>query len=529
MIAMATPVAGITNDFDNDTRNPCTPDIGADEQTSYSGPAIATVTITKTADANVVTYGNQVGFVVKLTNTTANTAIGLAVTDNLPAAPGVNWTIDAGATDPGWSVVGAPPTQSLQYSPSTLAGNTMSQAHVVSATTVATCGSTLNNTASFSITNGCPGSSSGMASASIRVTGGGGLTTILSQDFESGLGSWTVANNSTGGCGSANVLAAWTLRPNPYSVTAVGCGSSATESLNSGSGSQFLLANADAAGSGVVVDTQLISPSFNTVGYTSLNVTFKHYLRWLSATTGTVGVSTDGGATWTPVQTYNTATIGAATAFANANINLDAFVGQANVMLRFRYQAGWDYYWALDDIVVSGNAPIQPCPTALTVNSAVSRVTQGGAGDFDVPLPGVECRSTGGIFKLVITFSNNVVSGSASVTSGTGSVMGSPTFSGNTMTVDLTGVTDVQMITVTLTGVTDVFSQVLADTPVNMTLLIGDTTGNGSVNGGDVAQTKGQASVPVTGANFRNDVTINGSINAGDVALVKSKSGNHVP
>ena len=107
--------------------------------------------------------------------------------------------------------------------------------------------------------------------------------------------------------------------------------------------------------------------------------------------------------------------------------------------------------------------------------------------------------------------------------------MGSPTFSGNTMTVDLTGVTDVQMITVTLTGVTDVFSQVLADTPVNMTLLIGDTTGNGSVNGGDVAQTKGQASVPVTGANFRNDVTINGSINAGDVALVKSKSGNHVP
>ncbi len=31
MIAMATPIAGITNDFDNNTRNPCTPDIGADE------------------------------------------------------------------------------------------------------------------------------------------------------------------------------------------------------------------------------------------------------------------------------------------------------------------------------------------------------------------------------------------------------------------------------------------------------------------------------------------------------------------
>ncbi len=161
----------MTNDFDNDLRHPCTPDIGADERTSYSGPPITTVTITKTADANTVAYGNQVGFVVKLTNTTASTAFGLTVSDNLPAAPGVTWTIDAGATDPGWSVVGAPPNQALQYSSSTLAGNATTQAHVVSTTDASTCGSTLNNTASFSISNGCPGSNSGMASASIRSLG----------------------------------------------------------------------------------------------------------------------------------------------------------------------------------------------------------------------------------------------------------------------------------------------------------------------------------------------------------------------
>ena len=214
VIAMGTPITGITTDFDNDLRNPCTPDIGADERTPYSGPAIAKVTITKTADANMVANGNQVGFVVKLTNTTGNTAIGLMVSDNLPAAPGVNWTIDAGASDPGWSVVGAPPNQSLQYSPSTLAGNAMTQAHVISATTVATCGSTLNNTASFSITNGCAGANSGMASASIMVTGNGGITTILNQGFESGLGSWTVVNNSVGGTDPSQVI--WTIRPTGY-------------------------------------------------------------------------------------------------------------------------------------------------------------------------------------------------------------------------------------------------------------------------------------------------------------------------
>jgi hypothetical protein len=43
------------------------------------------------------------------------------------------------------------------------------------------------------------------------------------------------------------------------------------------------------------------------------------------------------------------------------------------------------------------------------------------------------------------------------------SVAGSPTFSGNTMTVNVTGVADVQRIGVTLSGVTDSFAQVLPD------------------------------------------------------------------
>ena len=134
---------------------------------------------------------------------------------------------------------------------------------------------------------------------------------------------------------------------------------------------------------------------------------------------------------------------------------------------------------------------------SLSLTSAVSRKTHGSAGNFDVPLPlagepGVECRSSGGAHTLVFTFSNNVVSGNAAVTSGIGSVLGSPTFSGNTMTVNLTGVTDVQKITVTLSNVTDSSAQVLPDTAVSMNMLIGDTNGNKTVSASDVAQTKGQ-------------------------------------
>ena len=156
-VAAATPISGIANDFDNNLRNPCTPDIGADEVTPYSGAALANVSITKTADAPVVPYGSQIGFTVRLTNNSSFTATGLTFTDNLPAAPGVSWSVDGANTDAGWSVSGSPPNQSLVYSPTTLAGGTTTRAHVISNTTTATCGSTLSNMAAFAISNGCPG------------------------------------------------------------------------------------------------------------------------------------------------------------------------------------------------------------------------------------------------------------------------------------------------------------------------------------------------------------------------------------
>jgi hypothetical protein len=175
-----------------------------------------------------------------------------------------------------------------------------------------------------------------------------------------------------------------------------------------------------------------------------------------------------------------------------------------------------------------------PVPTLL-LTSALSRKTHGDAGTFDIALPlsgspGVECRTGGatGDYTLVFTFTNNITSGDASVTSGIGSVSGTPTFSGNTMTVNLTGVANVQTLTVTLTGVTDQFFQVLPDTPVSVNMLIGDTNGNGAVNATDIAQTKSQVGQTVSTSNFRTDVNASGIINTSDVAIVKSHSGESI-
>jgi hypothetical protein len=58
-----------------------------------------------------------------------------------------------------------------------------------------------------------------------------------------------------------------------------------------------------------------------------------------------------------------------------------------------------------------------------------------------------------------------------------------------------------------------------------MGVLLGDTNGDGVVNGADTAQTKSQSGTAVTGSNFREDVNTDGFINSADISLVKSKSG----
>jgi hypothetical protein len=97
------------------------------------------------------------------------------------------------------------------------------------------------------------------------------------------------------------------------------------------------------------------------------------------------------------------------------------------------------------------------------------------------------------------------------------------------MTVNLKGVTDVQKITVTLSDVTSDTSQVLPDTAVSANMLIGDTTGDKTVNNLDVTQTRGQVGLPVTGTNFREDVNIDGAITSADVSLVRSDVGHTLP
>ena len=233
-----------------------------------------------------------------------------------------------------------------------------------------------------------------------------------------------------------------------------------------------------------------------------------------------ISLSTDGGQTFPAVLLAST---------PNDGSEVVTIPGGATNTARVKIEAVDNIFFDISD----ANFTITGAP-ALTLNTAVSRKTHGAAGDFDIDLPlvgtpGVECRNANPGHTLVFTFTNNVVSGSASVTSGTGSVSGSPTFAGNTMTVNLTGVPDAQTVAVTLSGVTDSFAQVMPNTVVNAAFLLGDATGNAAVTATDISQVKGQSGIAVGAGNFRNDLTANGTINAVDVSIAKSSSGHSVP
>jgi hypothetical protein len=167
--------------------------------------------------------------------------------------------------------------------------------------------------------------------------------------------------------------------------------------------------------------------------------------------------------------------------------------------------------------------------TRFNAINAVSRKIHGNAGTFDIGLPlvgapGIECRSGGATndYQMVITFGTPVTFADAQVTQGTGTAA-STTTSGNQVFVNLTGVTNAQTIQVTLFAVND--GTATNDVSIPMSILIGDTTANGSVNSSDISQTQSQSGQPVTFSNFREDVTANGLINSSDIALVQSKSG----
>ncbi len=287
---------------------------------------------------------------------TVNTAPSASI-DNTSATicAGSSVTLTASSTNPNYTYTWTPGNlsgASQTFSPSTTttytvnavdnSGGASNGCSATASATVTVNPAPTGVTADASSNIVCGGSSINLTASSSPV-----INNIISQNFNSGLGSWTTTNNSTGGT-PAN--AAWTLRADGYIYSST--------TYNSNDNSQFIMSNSDAQGTGGSTNTLLTSPAFSTVGYSAAGINFYQYYNDYNAADFAYVEASLNGSSWTALQTYTTDQ-GSAAAFVNSTVNLTApFLNQPTVYVRFRYVAAYGFYWAIDNVKVSGTGAL---------------------------------------------------------------------------------------------------------------------------------------------------------------------------
>jgi PQQ-like domain len=165
-------------------------------------------------------------------------------------------------------------------------------------------------------------------------------------------------------------------------------------------------------------------------------------------------------------------------------------------------------------------------PAAPVVTGVVSRRTHGAAGVFDLSLSLVATNPTteprfGPAQTVVFQFDKPIVSGTATVGEGT-AVVGTATFAGSEMTVNLTGVSNAQYVTVAVSSVAAVDGGTGGSGTGRIGYLAGDVNQNRVVSLADLGLINAQLAQTVTAANFLKDVNASGTVSLADLGLTNS-------
>ncbi len=123
----------------------------------------------------------------------------------------------------------------------------------------------------------------------------------------------------------------------------------------------------DCYGSGNTQNVDLVSPSMNLSDYTGINLQFSYYFKSYSGSSGTLSYSLNNGSTWTPIQQFTATSATNPVVFSQT---IAALAGQSQVKFKWNYTGTWGYYWAVDNVQVTGT-----CISTLPVSIAVSATT----------------------------------------------------------------------------------------------------------------------------------------------------------
>jgi len=284
----------------------------------------------------------------------------LSASNGGPVCPGSPLSLTGTTTAPTYSWTGPSGFSSTALSPtvaSAVAGVYTLTGSNGTCTTTATTTVTLNAAPPAPVITPatatiCNGGSTSIASGTVVVS-----PTILTQNFNSGLSPWTVDNT---GSATSSSLGPWQVEPNGYTY-------SVYPSFSSPDLSQFAVTISDAGGIGVNTQSRLISPSFSLVGYSSASLSFQQFYEYFASgdVDANVEISTDGGTTWTTLVNYvsGAANIGTSTSFVTETISLSAYAGYSNCKIRFYYNSTWGYFWAIDNVSITGTPGAIAPPT----------------------------------------------------------------------------------------------------------------------------------------------------------------------
>jgi len=168
-----------------------------------------------------------------------------------------------------------------------------------------------------------------------------------------------------------------------------------------------------------------------------------------------------------------------------------------------------------------------------SLQAAASRKVHGASGMFDLSLSLVPTNPTteprqGPAQTIVFIFDKPITAATAAITEGTATA-GVPTFSGNDVIVDLTGVNDVQYVTVSLTNVTSSDGGTGGVGAARVGFLKGDVNASRLVAVTDLVVVNNQLGRPLTLANFVSDVNASGIITVLDKVVVNNALGHFLP
>ncbi|MDO8898679.1 MAG: hypothetical protein Q7V19_13600, partial [Bacteroidales bacterium] len=115
----------------------------------------------------------------------------------------------------------------------------------------------------------------------------------------------------------------------------------------------YAFLNSDGYGSGNTQNTDLITPLLDLTSYTNVLLGFKHYYKEWSGSSASLSYSINGGTTWTQIQQWTTTTASNPTVFSQ---NIAAVAGQSQVKFKWNFTGTWGYFWAVDDIQITGTS-----------------------------------------------------------------------------------------------------------------------------------------------------------------------------